>query len=298
MRPVAAPLSLVLARMSLRRFFWQAGGQAATRGIVSESCPAQEQCPFAALGLDRGASAEELRARYLELAKRFHPDAKAGEADSKSNAFVDIRKAYEKALELQQRSAGIQSHDGPPSFWKVSVWPASQVKMHKAAETKRREWEKDQEALRAFWTGQDAQPNLQQRDAAYASAMARLLENRLRVENMKRPVRSTVAWPPDGTVSAGVPEAPSAAQWEQELEREMRIFGLENNRRRRCNTWLAFFRGGNPYKPRLWTSRKRRIRYRTIFKLAVLAVVTMFALAEAVNAAAKVSDAERRKRNA
>lgn len=301
---VTPPLLLVLAQKSVRRSSCRANRQTISRDIVSESCPAQEQCPFAALGLDRGASAEEVRSRYLQLAKRFHPDVMAGEACPESNAFVDIRKSYEKALQLQQCSTDgtpLQSHGGFPNFWKVSAWPDPQVRIHEAAETKRREWEKDQEALRAFWTVQDAQPTFRQSDAAYASAMASLLESRLHVENTRdpdTPARSAVTWPPDDTGSAGAPEAPSAAQWERDLERDLHIFGLDINRRRRCSTWLAFFRARNSYKTRLWTSRRESITYRTVFKLALLAAVTMIALAEAILAATKACDAEKRSCNA
>ena len=44
---------------------------------------------FAALGLRRGScTADEARRRYIELARRHHPDANGAEADAKKFAAV------------------------------------------------------------------------------------------------------------------------------------------------------------------------------------------------------------------
>lgn len=62
--------------------------------------------PFDALGLPATASAEQVRKRYLELAKVHHPDA-----GGSPEAFNRLREAYEAALE----NVGVakREDDGP-----------------------------------------------------------------------------------------------------------------------------------------------------------------------------------------
>ncbi|CAM9429321.1 unnamed protein product, partial [Heterosigma akashiwo] len=46
------------------------------------------------LGLKRGASASDIRQAYIRLAKKYHPDLNAGQADK----FKAVAEAYAKAM--------------------------------------------------------------------------------------------------------------------------------------------------------------------------------------------------------
>ncbi len=76
----------------------------------------QEPDHYATLGLDRDCSAEDLRAAYRFLAKRYHPDVNAGSSDAAArtralNAAYEVlsdaanRKAYDHAREVEAASA-------------------------------------------------------------------------------------------------------------------------------------------------------------------------------------------------
>jgi DnaJ-class molecular chaperone len=47
-------------------------------------------CPFETLGIPLSATKKEVKAKYYELAKKFHPDANPGH----SERFQEINKAY------------------------------------------------------------------------------------------------------------------------------------------------------------------------------------------------------------
>jgi DnaJ-class molecular chaperone len=76
----------------------------------------QEPDYYATLGLDRDCSAEDIRAAYRWLAKKYHPDVNAGssEADARTralNAAYEVlsgaasRKAYDHACEVEAAAA-------------------------------------------------------------------------------------------------------------------------------------------------------------------------------------------------
>lgn len=71
---------------------------------------------YATLGLDRDCSAEDIRAAYRLLAKRYHPDVNAGSSDADArtralNAAYEVlsdaasRKAHDQAREVEAASA-------------------------------------------------------------------------------------------------------------------------------------------------------------------------------------------------
>lgn len=53
-----------------------------------------ERDPYAVLGLQRGASAEEIKRAYRRLARRHHPDLNPGDAASEER-FKELTAAYE-----------------------------------------------------------------------------------------------------------------------------------------------------------------------------------------------------------
>ena len=60
-------------------------------------------CPFRCLGLERGASQEGVRKRYLALALRLHPDkAQHPQADE---AFAALEGAYSRARDAAAADA-------------------------------------------------------------------------------------------------------------------------------------------------------------------------------------------------
>lgn len=52
---------------------------------------------FQSLGLSLGASAEEVRAAYRRLARRYHPDKNQGSAEA-AERFREVQRAYEQIL--------------------------------------------------------------------------------------------------------------------------------------------------------------------------------------------------------
>lgn len=278
-------LSLVTSARSAASFT----RQATSRRFVHDSQRVEHQCPFAFLGLDRSVSAEELRGRYIQLAKCLHPDAFGGEAAQTTSAFIDLRRAYEAAVELQQCEGSSPptrpADGGRPSSWGMSAGPQSPEQTCKTATARRREWEKDQEARRAFWVARDAQQPLRHGDAAYAAAMASLLRFRLDAENVSHSQASTVDGTPAVPAESGEHAAgclPSAAQGQRELEAELRYFGLSKGSQDWYVSWFGRFRCGRPPRSRVWTSRREPSSLRPIGCLAALAAgVTMITVAVA-----------------
>ena len=60
-------------------------------------------CPFRCLGLERGASQEEVRKRYRALALRLHPDK--AQHPQANEAFAALKSAYSRAKEAAAASA-------------------------------------------------------------------------------------------------------------------------------------------------------------------------------------------------
>ena len=60
------------------------------------------------MGLGKGATQEEIRSKYRELTKTYHPDKVQGTAEEKEAAhekFVQIQQAYEKLSTLKKSRA-------------------------------------------------------------------------------------------------------------------------------------------------------------------------------------------------
>lgn len=55
------------------------------------------------LGLDPGATSKEIKLAYRTLMKEVHPDARSGDHKLASDRFMKIQRAYERALELEQK---------------------------------------------------------------------------------------------------------------------------------------------------------------------------------------------------
>jgi molecular chaperone DnaJ len=58
-------------------------------------------CLYDALGVDSGASQQEIKAKYYELAKRYHPDV--AKDDPSAKKFLKIQEAYATLSDERKR---------------------------------------------------------------------------------------------------------------------------------------------------------------------------------------------------
>src|SRR6476646_10576237 len=63
-----------------------------------------ERNPYHILGLQKGATEEQIRAAYKLLAKRYHPDRNMGDPPAQSR-FIEIKEAYESLIERKSSSS-------------------------------------------------------------------------------------------------------------------------------------------------------------------------------------------------
>src|SRR5580765_3048107 len=57
---------------------------------------------YAALGVDRNASPEDIRKAYRKLARKYHPDVNPGDKTAEEK-FKDISQAYEVLSDVEKR---------------------------------------------------------------------------------------------------------------------------------------------------------------------------------------------------
>jgi hypothetical protein len=69
--------------------------------------------PYRVLGLEPGASSEELHDAYRRLVKRHHPDRNGGSPES-SRRFREIQSAYEQIGRLRAEGGARRSPPPPP----------------------------------------------------------------------------------------------------------------------------------------------------------------------------------------
>ena len=83
--------------------FWSTWSQ-----LVESLDPFGEKNALKVMGLQKGASQEEIRSKYRELTKVYHPDKVQGTQEEKEAAhekFVQIQQAYEKLSTLKKSRA-------------------------------------------------------------------------------------------------------------------------------------------------------------------------------------------------
>ena len=59
---------------------------------------------YATLGVDRGASADEMKKAYRKLAMQYHPDRNPGDAKAEAK-FKELNEAYDVLKDDQKRGA-------------------------------------------------------------------------------------------------------------------------------------------------------------------------------------------------
>jgi len=74
--------------------------------------------PYEILGLSRNASIEEIKARYRELVKKYHPDKHQGNplADLAEERFKEIQQAYDDIINNKTDSQNYQSNYSNSSY--------------------------------------------------------------------------------------------------------------------------------------------------------------------------------------
>ncbi|KAI1127610.1 DnaJ domain-containing protein [Nemania abortiva] len=65
------------------------------------------------LGVDQGASNEELQAAYRRLALKHHPDKNKGNEEAATERFQEVQRAFDALKDLEKRSAQSGSRDAP-----------------------------------------------------------------------------------------------------------------------------------------------------------------------------------------
>lgn len=67
--------------------------------------PPTQRDPYEVLGVERSATAEELRKAFQKLARKHHPDVNPGNKEESETAFKEIAQAYEILSDPDKRSA-------------------------------------------------------------------------------------------------------------------------------------------------------------------------------------------------
>lgn len=71
---------------------------------------AQNLSPFDVLGLPSDATDSQIRAAYLQLARKHHPDKNDGTTCTQATAdFARLASAYQTLIDPEQRKAAIES---------------------------------------------------------------------------------------------------------------------------------------------------------------------------------------------
>ena len=240
--------------------------------FVSASNNAKNECPFQVLGLSPDASTAALRLRYLQLAKQLHPDAGSSEGGSRARDFIEVRRAYEKAMQIKKQMRCLDSlNEGHV----VYSSPPQGHSSHAQEAIKRREWKKQQKDSATFWANQHSQ---RQRTveggqaAAYQKEMFALFQSRVAAEEIntethkpgnQQQKEAATQW--EGAARDNA--AAAAAEAWKEHEKEMRDFGLSTESSSCMGEGFYKRRARDVSKSSGWisrednTSQKRRKRW-------------------------------------
>src|SRR2546429_5437802 len=72
---------------------------------------AQPKDPYKTLGVDKKASAEEIKKAYRKLARKYHPDTNQGDKEAEER-FKELQAAYDVLSDPEKRKA-YDEHGSP-----------------------------------------------------------------------------------------------------------------------------------------------------------------------------------------
>merc|ERR1719350_379913 len=91
-------------------------GPSLGRGFLSWARPrAAPRDAYSILGLDRSATQDEVKERFRELAKQYHPDLNRGDR-SASMKMAELTGAYDTLMDARKRAALDQAVAGSHGF--------------------------------------------------------------------------------------------------------------------------------------------------------------------------------------
>ncbi|OEH74604.1 uncharacterized protein LOC34619027 [Cyclospora cayetanensis] len=289
------PLCLLLHRLGFPNAFAPAfiGCTTSSRFVHGFGHP-EQQCPFAALGLKPGASAEQLRTRYIELAKRVHPDAAGPKSAFDASVFIELRRNYEKALQLQQsaRHCGKKQNGTFNPDYESSGGQKPPEQKRNASKAGSQEWKKDQVARQEFWAKLNAQGTARRNGVAYSMAIEDLFMRRLHAEASQKK-QQIKTFNNSAALERACDAAVHAAE-EEEIASEFRAFGLGDFGKYRNSTQGFGRYKSKTLKERVWSVRTvRRSLWITGCTLAVAVGVALSVLAKVLLRPPEPNDAKR-----
>ena len=75
---------------------------------------AEKRDYYEVLGIDRNASASEIKKAYRKLAKKYHPDTNPGDKEAEAK-FKEVTEAYEILSDSDRKSTRLNSSHEIPS---------------------------------------------------------------------------------------------------------------------------------------------------------------------------------------
>lgn len=98
----------------LFKHLFEFGFQSTFQQLIESLDPLGEKHALKILELERGVNQDQIKARYRELTKKWHPDRfkNQDEKDEAHEKFVQIQQAYERLSKIKKRRKSRNTLDG------------------------------------------------------------------------------------------------------------------------------------------------------------------------------------------